>query len=121
MPLIPFALVAAVLMANHPVQTPTAPAKRSMVTVSNPADGAMLQGPPSAFEVTFVHAMELKSVEITDTDGKVIAVTAKPQILGAASARVALPTLAPGTYKLNWVGIGGSGREMRGDLSFMVH
>lgn len=120
-------LILAVMLS--PVAAPTvalpqeaAPAaKRSMVKTSAPADGAMLQGPPAAFEVTFVHAMTLKSVTITDTDGKVTAVTASPQAIDAASARIALPKLAPGTYRLDWVGVGGSGREMKGDLSFMVH
>jgi copper resistance protein C len=119
-------ILAALIGASAPTvpfvpQDVTPAAKRSMVKTSSPADGAMLQGPPKTFNVTFVHPMTLKSVTITDTDDKEIAVTAAPETVDAASARIALPVLAPGTYKLSWVGVGGSGREMKGDLSFMVH
>lgn len=125
-----FALVTTVsvsaLHAQAPasnVATAAAPAvvKRSMVKVSTPADGAMLQGSPATFDVTFVHTMTLKSVTLMDAAGKKIPVTATPQQTAEASARIGLPTLKPGTYKLLWVGVGGSGREMSGDLSFMVH
>jgi methionine-rich copper-binding protein CopC len=107
--------------AGHAAPAAAEGVKRSMIKSSTPADGAMLSGPPASFEVTFVHAMVLTSVTITDSKGAAIPVTATPEVVDAASGKIALPMLAPGTYKLAWVGTGGSGREMRGELSFMVH
>jgi hypothetical protein len=95
--------------------------KRSMIKTSSPADNAMLQGPPEAFEVTFVHPMKLTSITLTDDTDSDVPVTAAPVQTGTDSSRIALPKLDPGTYKLHWVGVGGSGREMKGELSFMVH
>lgn len=106
---------------HHGSATATGAAKRSMVKLSSPADGAMLMEPPSVFEATFVHPMTLTGAEIVTADGSVIPVTATPERIDDSSGRVALPTLAPGTYRLKWVGKGGSGREMRGELGFMVH
>lgn len=106
---------------DHAAMAAQPGAKRSMIQSSTPADGAMLNGPPPTFDVTFVHPMTLKSVVILDGNDAQIAVTAKPEAVDASSARIALPVLKPGTYVLRWVGVGGSGREMRGELSFMVH
>lgn len=120
------ALVAASTAAADPTpqsapQQPAETVERTMISRSTPADGAMLQGSPATFEVTFAHPMKLKSVAISDSEGQSVPVSSAPETLSAASARVALPKLVPGTYRLSWVGEGGSGREMRGSLSFMVH
>lgn len=117
-----FAIAAlAASWTDPPAQTPVAATKQTMVSSSTPADGSMLVGPPARFEVTFVHPMKLKSVAIVDVDGRSYPVVAQSEALGPASARIDLPKLAPGTYKLNWRAQEGNGQEVRGDLSFMVH
>jgi methionine-rich copper-binding protein CopC len=107
---------------DHAAMPPApAGAKRSMIKMSAPADGDMLQGSPTLFDVTFVHPMTLRSITLVDDTETDIPVTAAPKQTGEASAQIALPKLDPGTYKLHWIGVGGSGREMSGDLSFMAH
>jgi len=91
------------------------------IKTASPRDGAMLSGPPSEFNVTFAQPTTLKSVALTDDTDSDVPVAAAPTQTDASSATIKLPTLDPGTYKLHWVGVDAGGKELTGDLSFMVH
>lgn len=102
---------------HHPQASATAP-QAGITTV--PSDGAMTQGSPERFSVTFPHAMVLQTVTLTSQDQQPIVVTASPAP-AAATVAVALPRLAPGTYTAAWAAEGADGHKMSGSVSFMVH
>lgn len=104
--------------AGHHPQTQAAAPQSGITTV--PSDGAMTQGSPERFSVTFPHAMVLKTVTLTAESQEPIVVTA-PAAPAAATVGVALPRLAPGTYTAAWTAEGTDGHKMSGSISFMVH
>ena len=104
--------------AGHAGMQHQAPAASGIVTT--PADGAMMQGAPERFSVTFPHAMILKTVTLSSEGQAPIVVTA-PAAPAAATVSVALPRLAPGTYAAAWAAEGPDGHKMSGSVSFMVH
>lgn len=104
--------------AGHAGMQHAAPAASGIATT--PADGAMLNGPPQRFTVTFPHAMILKTVTLT-AEGQAPAAVTVPGAPPAATVSVPLPTLAPGTYTAAWKAQGPDGHEMSGSTRFMVH
>lgn len=95
-------------------------ASKVLLKSSTPADGAMMQGGPPAFSVSFAQPTTLQSVVLTDDTGTAVPVTAAPVQTDASSATVALPALEPSTYRLTWTGLT-NGAAVSGAISFMVH
>jgi methionine-rich copper-binding protein CopC len=95
-------------------------ATKTLIAASTPSDGAMLQGAPASFDVTFVQPTTLTGVTLTDDTDSDIPVPATAVQANPTTARVALPTLDPGTYRLAWQGMA-AGKPVSGTLSFMVH
>lgn len=104
--------------AHHAGKPQEAPAPSGIVTT--PADGAMTQGSPERFGVTFPRPMILKAVTLT-AEGQAPIMVAAPPAPAAASVSVALPRLAPGTYTAAWTAEAPDGHRMSGSISFMVH
>lgn len=104
--------------AGHHPQAPAVAPQFGVATV--PSDGAMTQGSPERFSVTFPHAMILKTVALT-AEGQAPVVVTAPAASAAATVSVALPRLAPGTYAAAWTAEGADGHKMSGSISFMVH
>ena len=104
--------------AGHSMPAQAA-ATQSGVTTA-PANGAMTQGSPERFSVTFPHTMVLKTVTLT-AEGQAPVEVGVPAAPAAATVGVALPRLAPGTYTAAWTAEGPDGHKMSGSVSFMVH
>jgi len=104
--------------AGHHPQVQAAATQSGITTV--PSDGAMTQGSPERFSITFPHAMVLKTVTLT-AEGQAPVVVIAPAAPAAATVGVALPRLAPGTYAAAWTAEGADGHKMSGSTGFMVH
>ena len=101
--------------AGHAMPAQAAAPQSDITTV--PANGAMTQGSPERFSVTFPHAMILKTVTLTAEGQAPVEVT----VPAAATVGVALPRLVPGTYTAAWTAEGPDGHKMSGSASFMIH
>lgn len=104
--------------AGHHPQAQAAVPQSGITTV--PSDGAMTQGSPERFSITFPHAMVLKTVTLAAESQEPIIVTA-PAAPAAETVGVALPRLAPATYTAAWTAEGADGHAMSGSIRFMVH
>ncbi|WP_339872953.1 copper resistance CopC family protein [uncultured Brevundimonas sp.] len=109
--------------AGMPMQDHAAmPAASSANGVSTtPADNAMLAAAPTAFAVTFPHAMTLSSLKLTGSGGQATDVTVIADASPATTVRVPLPALAAGSYSAAWAATGADGHQMNGVVRFMVH
>ncbi|MGV8928382.1 MAG: copper resistance CopC family protein [Brevundimonas sp.] len=104
--------------AGHHPPAQAATPRSDLTTV--PSDGAMIQGSPERFSVTFPHAMILKTVTLT-AEGQAPVVVTAPAAPAVPTVSVALPRLAPGSYTAAWTAEGPDGHKMSGSVSFMVH
>ena len=104
--------------AGHTMPAQAAAPQSGITTV--PANGAMTQGSPERFSVTFPNAMILKTVTLT-AEGQAPVEVSVPAAPAAATVGVALPRLAPGTYTAAWTAEGPDGHKMSGSVSFMIH
>ncbi|WP_252865752.1 copper resistance protein CopC [Brevundimonas diminuta] len=99
---IPFTIAAAMLAsagaasaqvadphAGHGGMAMAAPSSASVLT--SPADGSMSSSAPTAFSITFPHAMTLKSLTLTTDGGRPTAVPV--QAAAGTKTTVALPAL----------------------------
>ncbi len=127
---IPFAIAAAMLVsagaasaqaadphAGHGAMAMAAPASAGVVT--SPADGSMSSSAPTAFSITFPHAMTLKSLTLATDGGRPAAVPV--QAAAGTKATVSLPALGKGNHVLAWSAEGADGHAMSGVARFMVH
>jgi len=88
--------------------------------VTSPADNFM-GAAPTAFAVTFPHAMTLTSVKLTSAAGQAVDVAVTPGATPSATVSTPLPALAPGSYSAAWSATGADGHQMNGVVRFMVH
>lgn len=105
--------------ASHPGMQPAQAPASGITTV--PADGAMLSAAPTAFSVTFPHAMTLKTLTLSAQGRPAIQVAVPANAGAAATVSAPLPTLSPGTYTATWSATGQDGHQMNGAVRFMVH
>ena len=105
-------------MQDHAAM-PAAPLANGVSTT--PADNAMLAAAPTAFAVTFPHAMTLSSLKLTGSGGQATDVTVIADASPATTVRVPLPALAAGSYSAAWAATGADGHQMNGVVRFMVH
>ena len=105
-------------MQDHAAMT-AAPSSSAVTTT--PADNAMLAAAPTAFSVTFPHAMTLSSLKLTGPDGQATDVTVAADASPATTVRALLPALAAGSYSAAWAATGADGHQMNGVVRFMVH
>jgi methionine-rich copper-binding protein CopC len=96
-----------------------APSANGVTTT--PADNAMLAAAPTAFSVTFPHAMTLTSLKLTGPAGQVTDVAVSAEAPMATTVSAPLPALTPGSYASAWTARGADGHEMNGVIRFMVH
>ena len=96
--------------AGHAMPAQAAAPQSGITTV--PANGAMTQGSPERFSVTFPHAMVLKTVALSAEGQAPVDVTV-PAAPAAATVGVALPRLAPGNYIIHVAyGFAGASKRM---------
>lgn len=107
-PLILVLAAASALAHTHPEQM--TPAANS--TVSSPAN----------VTIHFSEALEPKFSTISVTDAAGHVVNKEPSVVGAdaKTMTLTLPTLAPGVYTVNWVGVAADTHRSQGDYKFTV-
>lgn len=105
-------------MQDHTAMV-AAPSLNAVTTT--PADNAMLAAAPTAFSVTFAHAMTLSSLKLTGPGGQAMDVAVPGDASPATTVRAPLPTLAAGSYSAAWAAAGADGHQMNGVVRFMVH
>tara|TARA_R110000787_G_scaffold8616_1_gene29464 strand:+ start:79 stop:492 length:414 start_codon:yes stop_codon:yes gene_type:complete len=105
-------------MQDHAAM-PAAPSANGVSTT--PADNAMLAAAPTAFSVTFPHAMTLTSLNLTGPAGQATDVTVTADASPATTVQAPLPALLPGSYSAAWAATGADGHQMNGVVRFMVH
>ncbi|MGV9005902.1 MAG: copper resistance CopC family protein [Brevundimonas sp.] len=108
---------AGMTMQDHATMQ-TTPASGGITTT--PSDQAMLAAAPTAFSVTFPHAMTLTSLELTGPAGQAVDVEVTASA-PATTISAPLPVLAPGSYSAAWAATGADGHRMNGVVRFMVH
>nr|WP_314432359.1 copper resistance protein CopC [uncultured Brevundimonas sp.] len=94
-------------------------ASSSAGVVTSPSDGSMSSSAPTAFSITFPHAMTLKSLTLATDGGRPTAVPV--QAAAGTKATVSLPALGKGNHVLAWSAEGADGHAMSGAARFMVH
>lgn len=88
---------------------------------STPENGAMLNQPLEDLMLEFTMPVKLVKVQLTDQSGELIELTNKPSKNFETSFTIALPMLATGSYKVEWVTMGKDAHKMKGDFTFMLH
>lgn len=96
-----------------------APATNGVTTT--PADNAMLAAAPTAFSVTFPHAMTLTSLRLTGSADQSVDVAVSADAPATMTVSAPLPALASGSHSAAWAAKGADGHQMNGVVRFMVH
>ena len=112
------ALLAAVAMAGHSSAWAHATLKSAL-----PAKDAVVTTAPKEISLQFNENLEaaFSNARLVDSTGKVI--TAGKATLDAADPslmKLSVPALAPGKYKVEYVGVGHDGHRRKGDYAFTV-
>jgi methionine-rich copper-binding protein CopC len=109
-------LMTIVCMALLTLQLPAF--AHTALTSSLPADEQTVSA-PAVLKLDFSGAVSLLVLSVTGKDGAVdIAFT--PSAEAAAQHEVALPTLAPGRYVVDWTILGADGHKVSKSFSFTV-
>jgi len=90
---------------------------------STPKDGSTLEQAPKLIRLQFNEPVEatLTTVKLVDTAGQEVE-TAKLEVPADDPKAVvlALPALAPGSYRAGWSMVGPDGHRVKGELKFSV-
>lgn len=94
----------------------------STVESASPQNGATLATPPAEIRLKFSEPLEpaFTSVKLLGPSGQEVATTEKVRVEEGKTVVLPLPTLAPGTYKAQWMSAGRDGHHVHGELSFTV-
>jgi methionine-rich copper-binding protein CopC len=92
------------------------------VETTSPKNGATLNTPPSEIRLKFSEPLEpmFTSVKLFSSSGQEVATAEKARIEDGKTVVLPLPTLAPGTYKAQWMSVGHDGHHVHGELTFTV-
>lgn len=93
----------------------------AMLASSSPADGAILDQAPRALTLTFIHAVKLQTLTVTNANGVAVPVTWDRPTHPIPTHRIALPALASGAYRVSFTATGTGGIDtMPGVVRFTV-
>jgi methionine-rich copper-binding protein CopC len=115
------ASTAAILFCLFLAAVPAAFAHAHPVTMTPAKDSTVTA--PTEISVFFSEALEPKfsTLQLQDSMGMVVSkATAVIDPKDAKHLTLALPTLAPGVYTVNWVSVATDGHRMPGKYSFTV-
>jgi hypothetical protein len=111
------AIAAGLLLA---LLIPGTAAADAELTSTIPADGAVLDVPPTEVVLTFDQEItDRSSFAVLDSNGATVAEGALDPA-DPTTMRGALPVLAPGTYEVQWVAQSADGHLPRGTFAFTV-
>jgi len=94
-------------------------AAHSELRRSVPAAGAVLDQPPERFELHFNEPVRLTALRLRRVGGEEIALPRRA-IREATSEVIALPPLAPGSYRAEWRIISADGHPVGGVITFRI-
>jgi methionine-rich copper-binding protein CopC len=87
---------------------------------TSPAMGEQLEHPPRQLTLNFNEAVQLGTLKLS-TDGKDVPLTLDRGAAAAPQVTVTLPTLAPGTYRVQWSALTvDDGHVVKGTFSFVI-
>nr|WP_315396953.1 copper resistance protein CopC [uncultured Duganella sp.] len=115
-------LLIAALMAGAAVASPIAAAHASLKS-SAPAAGATLTVAPKEIVLTFSEKVEqtFSGITLVDANGQSVgAGKGRVDAANPAILRLATPTMASGTYIVNWAVAGPDGHRRQGEFKFVV-
>jgi len=105
---------------------------------ANPANGAVLETPPTEYKMLFKSPAKLIKFEIfqkgnndnkkssllknlfKNSDRKLIEINYKPLMVLSASHSIKLPNINVGSYEVHWRAMGEDGHVLKGILTFEV-
>lgn len=91
------------------------------LTGSVPADNSILQTAPQRLALEFRSEVRLVKLSLHDSDTQDIKFNFKPTASAMKEFSYALPTLATGNYRVNWMIMGSDTHKETGYYTFMVH
>lgn len=87
---------------------------------STPADGATLKAAPAELELLFNERVQVTAVRVYVERGAELKLPDARTIDSGERKTVRLPSLAPGTYRVEWRAISADGHAVRGTIRFRV-
>lgn len=92
------------------------------VETASPKNGATLSTPPTEIRLKFTEPLEptFTSVKLFTGSGQEVVTTEKARVEDSKTVVLPLPTLAPGSYKAQWMSVGHDGHHVHGELTFTV-
>ena len=93
----------------------------SRLKYSAPQNGDMLNMLPEKVMLEFSSKVKLVKLQLVGKSGKQIKLITKPRKTFDSSFSIALPMLANGKYKVNWVAMGSDAHKMKGNFIFSLH
>lgn len=92
----------------------------SPIETTIPADGAALTAAPEQVQLSFKKDIFLTKVEMSFADQKPVGLSLGSQTNFDKAFAFPLMDLGPGTYRINWRGLGKDGHAMTGNFLFDV-
>ncbi len=117
---------------------PTMAIAHSPLQKANPANGAVLETPPTEYKMLFKSPAKLIKFEIfqkgnndnkkssllknlfKNSDRKLIEINYKPLLVLSDSHSIKLPNINVGSYEVHWRAMGEDGHVLKGILTFEV-
>jgi len=92
------------------------------VESTSPRSGATLTTPPAEIRLQFNEAMEpaFTTIKLFDPSGQEVPTKEKARLENGKTAVLALPVLAPGSYRAEWKTVGHDGHRVHGTLGFTL-
>ena len=121
--ILPAALLAATLAAPLAAMTPASAWAHAQLRAANPPAGASLQTAPSQLEITYSEAVEPSfcTIKVTNAAGAEVDKGDLHTAPGDAKRLIlGLPTLPPGTYKVDWHATSVDTHKTEGSYTFTV-
>lgn len=109
----------AVALALTLIGAPMAYAHSQLVS-SSITDGARITAPPAQITLTFNEPTRVASLQLLNSTGAAVPLSFQPTRRASTTLTQALPTLAPGAYRLTWSAMGPDGHAMQGGLRFTI-
>ncbi|AGY92152.1 hypothetical protein SPICUR_05895 [Spiribacter curvatus] len=95
-------------------------AAHSMISSSEPADGATVAATPDRVSVSFDAPLRIVSATLTDEAGQSYAVSPLAGRSAAETLTVEPPSLPAGRYELEWRGLSEDGHTLSDAIAFTV-
>jgi methionine-rich copper-binding protein CopC len=88
---------------------------------SAPASNAMLMTTPTQLDLEFGSEVRLVKLYLRNSKAEHIKVDFKPSTEANTKFSYAIPTLATGNYRVDWMIMGGDAHKVTGYYTFMLH